>query len=136
MNELIPKQKADPHRSRPHQKYSIFSSEYLHNLIRDGRLRRILGSIGTREPYRSLPLLAAMWNLMSDEGIWFSEEGMQPFCERFVKVLVGGNENRGEIRKSKEVAKIRTDQGKVLGVILKDGPWIMKIFVMTGLQSS
>ena len=77
-----------------------------------------------------------MWNLMSDEGIWFSEEGMQPFCERFVKVLVGGNENRGEIRKSKEVAKIRTDQGKVLGVILKDGPWIMKIFVMTGLESS
>jgi all-trans-retinol 13,14-reductase len=124
MNELIPKQKADPNRSRLHQEHRISASEYLHNLIRDGRLRRILGSLGTREPYSGLPLLAAMWNLMSDEGIWFPEEGMRPFCERFVKALVGVNENRGEIRLNKEVVRIRVNQGKVLGVILKDGTQI------------
>jgi all-trans-retinol 13,14-reductase len=124
MNELIPKQKSDPSRDKLHQKHSISASGYLHNLIGDERLRRILGSIGTREPYSSLPLLAAMWNLMSHEGIWFPEEGMQPFCERFVKTLVGGNENRDEIRLNTEVAKIRVDQGEVLGVTLKDGTQI------------
>jgi all-trans-retinol 13,14-reductase len=124
MNELISKQKADPNRSRFNQKHNISASEYLLNLIKDWRLRRILGSIGTREPYSGLPLLAAMWNLMSHEGIWFPEEGMQSFCERFVKALVGSNENHGEIRLNKDVAKIRVDQGKVFGVVLKDGTQI------------
>ena len=121
MNELILKQKADPNRSRPHPKYSISASEYLHHLVKDGGLRRILGSIGTREPYSGLPLLAAMWNLMSDEGIWFPEEGMQPFCERLMKAVVGNKDGTGEIRLNSDVAKIRVDRGKVLGVILKDG---------------
>jgi ferredoxin--NADP+ reductase len=121
MDEFISKQKADPNRSRLNQKHNISASEYLHNLIKDGRLRCILGSIGTREPYSGLPLLAAMWNLMSHEGIWFPEEGMQSFCERLAKAVIGNNENNGEIQLNKDVAKIRVDQGKVLGVILKDG---------------
>jgi len=124
MNELIPKENHDPNRSRLDQKHDISASEYLHGLIKDWRLRRILGSIGTREPYSGLPLLAAMWNLMCHEGIWFPEEGMQSFCERLVRVVVGNNENSGEIRLNKEVAKIRVGQGKVLGVILKDGTQI------------
>jgi phytoene dehydrogenase-like protein len=65
-----------------------------------------------------------MWNLMSHEGIWFPEEGMQSFCGRLVRAVVGNNENSGEIRLNKEVAKIRVGQGKVLGVILKDGTQI------------
>jgi all-trans-retinol 13,14-reductase len=121
MNELIPKQMADPNRYKLDHKHDISASEYLHNLIKDGSLRRILGSIGTREPYSGLPLLAAMWNLMSHEGIWYPEEGMQSFCERLVKAVVGNNDGSGEIRLNKDVAKIRVDQGKVLGVILKDG---------------
>jgi phytoene dehydrogenase-like protein len=124
MNELIFKQNRDPNRSTLNQKCDFSASEYLHNLIKDWRLRCILGSIGTREPYSGLPLLAAMWNLMSHEGIWFPEEGMQSFCERLVKAVVGNNDRSGEIRLNKEVAKIRADQGKVLGVILKDGTQI------------
>ncbi len=100
---------------------NVSAVEYLYARIKDWRLRRILGSIGTREPYSGLPLLAAMWNLMSHEGIWFPEEGMQSFCERLVKAVVGNNDKRGEIRLNKDVAKIRVDQGKVLGVTLKDG---------------
>jgi phytoene dehydrogenase-like protein len=100
---------------------NVSAVEYLYARIKDWRLRRILGSIGTREPYSGLPLLAAMWNLMSHEGIWFPEEGMQSFCERLVRAIVRNNKNTGEIRLNKEVAKIRADQGKVLGVILKDG---------------
>jgi phytoene dehydrogenase-like protein len=121
MNELIPKENHDPNRSRLDQKHDISASEYLHGLIKDWRLRRILGSIGTREPYSGLPLLAAMWNLMCHEGIWFPKEGMQSFCERLVKAVVGNKDRSGEIRLNKDVAKIRVDQGKVLGVILKDG---------------
>jgi len=121
MNELIPKQMAESNRYELDHAHDISASEYLRGLIKDWRLRRILGSIGTREPYSGLPLLAAMWNLMSHEGIWFPEEGMQSFCERLVKTVVGNNDKRGEIRLNKDVAKIRVDRGKVLGVILKDG---------------
>jgi len=121
MNEWITKQKPDPERHDLNQTDDLSASAYLQNLIKDGRLRRILGSIGTREPYSGLPLLAAMWNLMSHEGIWFPEEGMQSFCERLVKAVVGQNEKSGEIRLNKDVAKIRVDQRKVLGVTLKNG---------------
>jgi all-trans-retinol 13,14-reductase len=122
MAEMISTRKildSRPIQSTQYSKVSAF--EYLHGLIKDWRLRRILGSIGTREPYSGLPLLAAMWNLMSHEGIWFPEEGMQSFCERLVGAVVGNNDRTGEIRLNKDVAKIRVDQGKVLGVILKDG---------------
>jgi phytoene dehydrogenase-like protein len=124
MYDTISKQKPDPNRSKPNQIPDISASEYLHNLIKDWRLRRILGSIGTREPYSGLPLLAAMWNLMSHEGIWFPEEGIQSFCERLAKVVVGNKDGSGEIRLNQEVAKIRVVQGKVLGVTLKDGTQI------------
>jgi phytoene dehydrogenase-like protein len=121
MNELISKQNHNPNRFRLNQKHGISASEYLHALIKDCKLRCILGSIGTREPYSSLSLLGAMWNLMSHEGIWFPEEGMQSFCERLVRAVVRNNESHGEIRLSKAVAKIQVDHGKALGVILKDG---------------
>jgi phytoene dehydrogenase-like protein len=124
MYDTISKQKPDPNRSKPNQIHDISASEYLHNLIKDWRLRRILGSIGTREPYSGLPLLAAMWNLMSHEGIWFPEEGMQSFCERLGRVVVGNKDRSGEIRLNQEVAKIRVGQEKVLGVTLKDGTQI------------
>jgi phytoene dehydrogenase-like protein len=125
MDELISIQRisdSNPIQSMPYAKVS--AAEYLHARIKDWRLRRLLGSIGTREPYSGLPLLAAMWNLMSHEGIWFPEEGMQSFCERLGRAVVEKNNNRGEIRLSKEVAKIRVDEGKVLGVSLKDGTQI------------
>jgi phytoene dehydrogenase-like protein len=121
MNELIPKENHDPNRSRLDQKHDISASEYLHGLIKDWRLRRILGSIGTREPYSGLPLLAAMWNLMCHEGIWFPEQGMQSFCDRLARAVVGNNENSSQIRLNQEVAKIRVNQGKALGVTLRNG---------------
>jgi len=111
----------------------ISASDYLQNLIEDWRLRRILGSIGTREPYSGLPLLAAMWNLMCKEGIWYPREGMLSFCQRLVKAVAGHDDHHqigdtqrrsegiGEIRLNKEVTKIRVSRGKVLGVTLNDG---------------
>jgi phytoene dehydrogenase-like protein len=124
MNELISKQKPAPNLYKLDHTHDISASEYLHTLIKDWRLKRILGSIGTREPYSGLPLLAAMWNLMCHEGIWFPEKGMQSFCETLAKAVIGNNEGFREIRLNKDVVKIRVDQGKALGVTLKDGTQI------------
>jgi phytoene dehydrogenase-like protein len=98
--------------------------EYLSGLVRDWRLRRVLGSIGTQEPYSSLPLVSAMWELMSNEGIWYPVGGIRSLCERMVQAVIGRQENHqgiGEIRLGTEVKEIRVDKGKVLGVTLKDG---------------
>ena len=98
--------------------------EYLSGFVNDWRLRRVLGSIGTQEPYSSLPLLSAMWELMSNEGIWYPVGGIRSLCERLVQTVIGHQENHqgiGEIRLGTEVKEIRVDKGKVLGVTLKDG---------------
>jgi phytoene dehydrogenase-like protein len=107
--------------------YRSPASEYLTRHIRDWRLRRILGSIGTREPYSSFPLLAAMWNLMTEEGIWYPESGLKVFSERLAERVTGrsnqekATEGQGEIRLGTEVANIRVENGKVAGVTLRDG---------------
>ena len=98
--------------------------EYLSDFVKDWRLRRILGSTGTQEPYSSLPLLSAMWNLISNEGIWYPEGGMRSLCERLAHAVTGrrGNDQGvGEIRLGTVVEEIRVEKNKVLGVTLKDG---------------
>ncbi len=98
--------------------------EYLSGRVKDGRLRRVLGSIGTQEPYSNLPLMAAMWNLMSNEKIWIPVGGMRAFCQRLAQAVVGHQRNRqgiGEIKLGTEVSEIRVERGRVLGVTLKDG---------------
>jgi all-trans-retinol 13,14-reductase len=106
------------------------AAEYLQRAIRDWRLRRILGSLGTREPYSSLPLLAAMWSLMSQEGIWHPEEGIQSVSGKLAQAVTGHGaasmlperpESTGTIRLRAEVKKIRVEKGKASGVILADG---------------
>jgi phytoene dehydrogenase-like protein len=98
--------------------------KYLSGLVHDWRLRRILGTQGTLEPYSNLPLLAAIWNLMSNEGVWYPEGGMCLFCERLVQAIIRRQENHGgfgEIRLGTEVEEIRVDKGKILGVTFKEG---------------
>jgi phytoene dehydrogenase-like protein len=113
-----------PNRSLLEETSKRSALEYLSGMVRDGRLRRVLGSIGTQEPYSNLPLMAAMWNLMSNEKIWYPEGGMRAFCERLVRAVVGypGNhQGIGEMKLETEVSEIRIERGKVLGVTLKDG---------------
>ena len=101
------------------------AARYLSELVHDGRLRRILGSLGTREPYSGLFLLAAMWDLMSREGIWYPKGGMRLFCERLENGVTrkkgGKDRGVGVIRLGTEVEKIRVEMGKILGVTLSDG---------------
>ncbi|MBP1769024.1 MAG: phytoene dehydrogenase [Candidatus Aminicenantes bacterium] len=103
------------------------ASAYLTRHIRDWRLRRILGSMGTREPYSGLPLLAAMWNLMTGEGIWYPESGLKVFSERLANRVTGRSDPErtadahGVIRLGTESTNIRVERGKVAGVTLRDG---------------
>ena len=94
--------------------------EYLDPLIRDWRLRRVLGSQGVSEPYAALPLVAAMWGLMTEEGIWYPEGGMR-FLGGLLQGAILDPKGRGEIRLGSEVGGIRTQQGKVTGVRLVSG---------------
>jgi phytoene dehydrogenase-like protein len=103
------------------------ASQYLASRISDWRLRRFLGSIGTHEPYSSMALLAAMWNLMSNEGIWYPVGGMRSFSHRLVRAVAQGSDEQdplGEIRIGAEVRQIRLHHGKVRGVLLADGTGI------------
>ncbi len=98
--------------------------EYLSGLVKDWRLRRVLGSLGTQEPYSSLSLLAAMWHLISNEGIWYPTGGMCLLCDRIVDAVSshrGKPGGFGEIKLGIEVEEIRIDKGNALGVTLMDG---------------
>jgi phytoene dehydrogenase-like protein len=94
--------------------------EYLDSLIGDWRLRRVLGSQGSSEPYAALPLLAAMWGLMTEEGIWYPEGGLR-VLGGLLQAAVLSPKGRGEIRLGSEVERIRTQKGKVTGVRLVSG---------------
>jgi len=98
--------------------------DYLSGLVNDWRLHRVLGSIGTQEPYSSLPLLSAMWNLISNRGIWYPMGGMRSLCDRIVQAVSGHQANHdrfGEIKLGTEVEEIRVEKGRVLGVTLREG---------------
>ena len=95
----------------------VSAGEYLDGVVKDDRLRRILGSIGTRQPSFGFPLLAAMWRLMSDVGIFYPSGGFSSFCG----LLAGAVAGNGEIRLRSEVSGIKAGDGIVRGVILKDG---------------
>lgn len=112
------------------------AQDYLSGLVHDWRLRRFLGTQGTQEPYSSLPLLAATWNLLSNEGVWYPKGGMRLFCERLVQAIIGHQENQGglgEVRLGAEVKEIRQGKGRVLGVTLKDE---MKIDATTVISNA
>lgn len=121
IKKWISNRKVYPENQKPNSNLPLSASEYLRKLIKDWRLRRILGSLGTREPYSNLPLLAAMWNLMCNVGIWFPEEGMKSFCGRLKRAIEPIPNSDRMIRLNKGVTKIRVKHGKVEGVTLRDG---------------
>ncbi len=105
----------------------ISARAYIESLIKDWRLRRILGSLGTREPYSSIPLLSAMWNLMAKEGIWYPRGGMGSLCNRLVLAVTRSEQHSGafaRIRLRVPVKQIRVKHGRAQGVTLGDGTTI------------
>jgi len=110
------------------KKYQISVDEYLSRVIKDWRLQYILGSLGTRKPYTSFPLQAAMWNIMGKEGIWYPRGGFKQFCDSLAQTVTGKRKGTskssgvtGVIRLGTAVEKIQVDLGRVTGVVLADG---------------
>jgi phytoene dehydrogenase-like protein len=96
------------------------AADYLDGVIDDWRLRRILGSMGTREPYSGLPLLAAMWNLLCEKGIHYPNLGMRHLCDILARPLAV-TPGRGELMLNTSVSGITAENDRACGVVLSDG---------------
>lgn len=122
--------------SRSRREESISAASYLDRLIGDWRLRRILGSMGSREPYSGTVLLAAMWSLLSGEGIHYPAGGMRRLGDMLAgrlgweapaeeKVRNGGDlffaRDGGGLFLRTEVAGIKVEGGRARGAFLADG---------------
>jgi all-trans-retinol 13,14-reductase len=111
------------------------AKKYLESHISDWILRRFLGTLGTHEPYSSIPLMAAMWNLMSEEGIWYPAGGMRSISDRLANAVRSsekdGGPDHGEIRLGVAVKEICTEKKHVTGVLLKDGTFISSRYVVS-----
>ncbi len=121
--------------------------EYLSEITTDWRLQRILGSLGTRKPYTSFPLQAAMWNIMGNEGIWYPRGGFASFCNRLAEAATGQyhhmptgsttviNNNEGTasgvIKLGTEVERIMVERGEVAGVVLANGSLVRSAAVIS-----
>ncbi|MGQ9476105.1 MAG: phytoene desaturase family protein [Actinomycetota bacterium] len=71
----------------PAQRQSAAS--YLEGMVNDPRLRRILGSMGTRDPYSNLALLASMWYLLCESGIYYPQGGFHGLGDTLATLLGG-----------------------------------------------
>ncbi len=109
------------------------ASTYLRGLVRDQRLRRILGSMGAREPYSNLPLLASMWDLLARQGIHYPREGMAHFCRLLAEKVAASPPGGGvgEIRLGAEVSGITVKRSRARGVTIKDGTSINSATVIS-----
>ena len=87
-------------------------------LVSDEFLRRLLGAIGTGEPRAGFPVLAAMWDIMCERGIWYPAGGFNSLAED----LARGLEARGgQVRACCVVSEILVKDGRVYAVSLTDG---------------
>jgi all-trans-retinol 13,14-reductase len=116
--------------------HSMSMEEYLNTITNDQRLQCILGSLGTRNPYTSFPLQAAMWNIMGNEGIWYPRGGFTSFCNRLAEAVTGQfhkNEGAasGVIKLGTEVKRIVVEGNRVIGVILTNGNLIRSTSVIS-----
>ncbi len=101
------------------ERYShISAKEYLRKGISDENLRRFLGTLGTGEPKMSMVLLAMMWYLMSEKGIWFPSSGIHGVSKLLRNAFIN---NGGQIKLRSPVNKILVKDGRCYGVRTRDG---------------
>lgn len=94
------------------------AAQVLDGLIGTVPLRNFLGSMGTARPEMSMLNLAAMWNMMALEGIWFPSIGVHGIADR----LLGRLRDLGsEVRLSAPVRRILLRKGRAAGVVTAQG---------------
>jgi all-trans-retinol 13,14-reductase len=95
------------------------TEELLARLVGDPGLRRILGSIGATVIYSDFDLLAAMWMIMSEDGIYYPRGGLREFCTRLAEPL--RTSDSGRLHQGRRVMRIEVHNGRASGIILEDG---------------
>ena len=96
------------------EKYSqIPSKQILEKNISNKILRNFLGSQGTYEPKMSMVLLAIMWCLMSEKGIWFPSCGIHGINELVYETFLTYN---GEAKLRTPVKEILIENNQAVGV--------------------
>jgi len=100
-------------------KYSeVSSKEVLDEYINNLTVKKLLGSQGTYDPVMSMLHLAFMWNLMSEEGIWFPSCGIHGINELLHNSILS---NEGEVKLNRPVREILIEDNYSKGVITEDG---------------
>ncbi|TFF94674.1 MAG: NAD(P)/FAD-dependent oxidoreductase [Promethearchaeota archaeon] len=100
-------------------KYSeVSSKEVLDEFINNSTVKKLLGSQGTYEPIMSMLHLAFMWNVMSEEGIWFPSCGIHGINELLYNSILSKG---GEIKLNTPVREIIIEDIYSKGVITEDG---------------
>lgn len=86
----------------------------LDGYFKNPTLINLLGSQGTHAPTMSVSNLALMWNIMSEEGIWFPSCGVHGLIDMMVEAFDACG---GEIKTSQPAKKILVSDGKAQGVL-------------------
>ncbi len=94
------------------------SVEILDRYLRDERLIKFLGSQGTAKPEMSALNLAFMWNVMSEEGIWFPSGGIHGLSERLRDLV---KSHGGSVELGVPVEEIIVKDGRAAGVRTQSG---------------
>jgi phytoene dehydrogenase-like protein len=96
------------------ERYSqIPAKQTLEKYISNEILQNFLGSQGTYVPKMSMTLLAIMWCLMSDKGIWFPSCGIHGINDLVYDTFLSFN---GEAKLRTPVKKIMIENNNAIGV--------------------
>ena len=104
------------------------AAQVLEGLIANVHLKNFLGSMGSEPPEMSLLNLALMWNIMSEEGIWFPSCGIHGLADLLRRKVA---ECGGEVRLSEPVSRILVRGGRAAGVVTASGRMVGSRWVVS-----
>ncbi|MFX0134802.1 MAG: phytoene desaturase family protein [Candidatus Hodarchaeota archaeon] len=89
------------------------SKSLIEKYISNEILQNLFGSQGTYKPKMSVKLLANMWYLMSEKGIWFPSCGIHGINQMIYGAIL---KNKGEVKLSTPVTEILIENNRAIGV--------------------
>jgi phytoene dehydrogenase-like protein len=99
----------------------VSAAARLDGLVGDPRLRSLLGTMGTGEPRFGFAMLAQMWELMCNRGIWYPEGGFNGLSDGLAEQVKARG---GEFKMLSWVTRIVVKEGEARGVAFADGTTI------------
>jgi prolycopene isomerase len=110
---------------------AIPAAEFLDTQIANQHLRNLLGSQGTSAPEMSMLNLAFMWNLMSEEGIWFPSCGIHGLSDMLKDVFLA---HEGELKLASPVKRILIEDGMAVGVVTENNEELKADWVVSNVD--